>query len=84
MGLRAPKRGPFKLSIIVEEKTIGVVLTQEDVNKEYVIVILVDVFLIVRQCMPILKSYTYHCTMLVLRSDIISYPIHASLLSRPI
>jgi hypothetical protein len=81
MGLRAPKRRvSFKLSIIAEEKTIGVVLTQDE-NKEYVIVILVDVFFIVRQCMPILKSYTYHCTMLVLRSYIISYPIHASLLS---
>lgn len=39
MGLHAPKRGvPFKLSIIVGEKTISVVLTQEDENKEHVIV----------------------------------------------
>ena len=36
--LRAPRRGvPFKLYIAAEEKIIGVVLTQEDEGKEYVI-----------------------------------------------
>jgi hypothetical protein len=36
--LRAPRRGvPFKLYIAAEEKIIGVVLTQEDKGKEYVI-----------------------------------------------
>jgi hypothetical protein len=39
--LHAPRRGvPFKLYIAAEEKTIGVVLTQEDKSKEYVIVYL--------------------------------------------
>ena len=36
--LRAPRSGvPFKLYIAAEEKIIGVVLTQEDEGKEYVI-----------------------------------------------
>jgi hypothetical protein len=36
--LCAPRRGvPFKLYIAAEEKIIGVVLTQEDKDKEYVI-----------------------------------------------
>ena len=34
----APRRGvPFKLYIVVEEKIIGAILTQEDERKEYVI-----------------------------------------------
>jgi hypothetical protein len=36
--VHAPRRGvPFKLYIAVEEKIIGVVLSQEDSGKEYVI-----------------------------------------------
>ena len=36
--LRAPRRGvPFKLYIAAEDKVIGVVLTQETKDKEYVV-----------------------------------------------
>jgi hypothetical protein len=43
--LRAPAHGkPFRLYIAAEEKVIGVVLTQEDANKEHAIAYLSQIY----------------------------------------